>query len=343
MFAAFGARLALGWRGGIQAGLLLTVVIASALWAASGLAVAIGSEPRAVLALDAFDALRYTIWFVFLQSLVKRPRQSDSPAQSTARLIPWWLMAVVVGGLLISVVLSDATMLTSIVGSAGRTVTFSVWLGVTIFGLILVEQLMRQAPQARWAIKPLCLALAGIFGFDLFYYADAMLFGRLDLDIWAARGIAHALVIPLVAVATARNTAWTIEMHMSRGVVFQSAALLGSGVFLLALAAAGYFIRYISGEWGKALEIELLFAAFLLFALVAFSGSFRSKLRVFVSKHFFSYRYDYREEWLRFSRTLSTGGSSQLVHERSIKALADLVESPAGALWLKQEDQSFLP
>ena len=33
--------------------------------------------------------------------------------------------------------------------------------------------------------------------------------------------------------------------------------------------------------------------------VVVWSGVFRSKLRVFVSKHFFSYRYDYRAEWLR--------------------------------------------
>src|SRR5208282_3929467 len=73
-----------------------------------------------------------------------------------------------------------------------------------------------------------------------------------------------------------------------------------------------------------------------------FSGSFRSKLKVFVSKHFFSYRYDYREEWLRFTRTLSADGSPQSIQQRSIRALADLVESPAGALWLRHE-QSFRP
>jgi putative PEP-CTERM system histidine kinase len=91
------------------------------------------------------------------------------------------------------------------------------------------------------------------------------------------------------------------------------------------------------------LQIEFLFAALLLFALAVFSGSFRSKLKVFVSKHFFSYRYDYREEWLRFIRTLSADSSLQGIEQRSINALADLVESPAGALWLREGDQSFRP
>src|SRR5207302_10448753 len=72
-------------------------------------------------------------------------------------------------------------------------------------------------------------------------------------------------------------------------------------------------------------------------------GSFRSKLKVFVSKHFFSYRYDHREEWLRLTRTLSADRSPQGIRQRSINALADLVESPAGALWLRDGDQSFRP
>ncbi|HEY2818305.1 MAG TPA: XrtA/PEP-CTERM system histidine kinase PrsK, partial [Casimicrobiaceae bacterium] len=171
----------------------------------------------------------------------------------------------------------------------------------------------------------------------------AMLFARIDADIWLARGVAMALVVPLIAIATARNDGWTIEMHLSRGAVFQSSALLVSGAFLLAVAAAGYIVRYIGGDWGRAFQIELVFGGILVLLLVATSGSFRSRLRVFVSKHFFSYRYDYREEWLRFTRTLSTDTSSQNVQERTIIALAALVESPAGALWMKDDLRGFVP
>jgi putative PEP-CTERM system histidine kinase len=125
--------------------------------------------------------------------------------------------------------------------------------------------------------------------------------------------------------------------------VFQSTASLVSGAFLLAMGAAGYLLRYLGGDWGRALQIEVVFAALLAVVLVASSGRFRSKLKVFISKHFFSYRYDYREEWLRFTRTLSAENSLQVVQERSIMALANLVESPAGWLWLQVEGRGFLP
>jgi putative PEP-CTERM system histidine kinase len=164
-----------------------------------------------------------------------------------------------------------------------------------------------------------------------------------DGDIWVARGAANAIVIPLVVVATARNSGWTVDIHVSREAVFQSTALLVSGVALLAIAGAGYIVRYLGGDWGRALQIELLFAAAVLVVLVATSGRFRSRLRVFVSKHFFSYRYDYREEWLRFTRTLSTDSAVAGLQERAIMALADLVESPGGALWMLDERGTFRP
>jgi putative PEP-CTERM system histidine kinase len=231
-----------------------------------------------------------------------------------------------------------------VIDAQTRMFAYGVRLGLAVFGLILIEQLMRRAhTEARWSIKPLCLGLGGVLAFDLFFYADAMLFGQFNRDVWLARGFANALVIPFIAVATARNTGWTIDMHLSRGAVFHSTALLLSGIFLLAIAAAGYIVRYFGGEFGTALQIAFSFAALLVAVFVVSSGRFRSKLRVFVSKHFFSYRYDYREEWLRFTQTLSSESTVQSVEERCIKALADLVESPTGVLWLKQEGDTFVP
>ncbi|MFA7318817.1 MAG: XrtA/PEP-CTERM system histidine kinase PrsK, partial [Sulfuricella sp.] len=81
-----------------------------------------------------------------------------------------------------------------------------------------------------------------------------------------------------------------------------------------------------------------LFGAVILLMGVLFSGSLRSWLKVYISKHFFIYNYDYRGEWLRFTRTLSEVGHG--LEERTIQAVAELVESPGGALWLNRESGS---
>jgi putative PEP-CTERM system histidine kinase len=119
-----------------------------------------------------------------------------------------------------------------------------------------------------------------------------------------------------------------------------STALLASGAYLVLVATGGFYLRYFGGSWGKALEVALLFAALLLLAMVSVSATFRAKLRVLVAKNFFAYRYDYREEWLRFTQTLAAGPAE---HARMscIRALANLVESSGGALWLKEQGSGY--
>jgi len=117
--------------------------------------------------------------------------------------------------------------------------------------------------------------------------------------------------------------------------------MLGAAVYLLVMAAAGYYIRYFGGSWGVVLQLTFLFGAVLLLIVILFSGTLRARLKVFLSKNFFSYRYDYREEWLRFTRTLSESAPGVPLYERSIQAIGELVDSPGGALWLSR-DEGFL-
>jgi putative PEP-CTERM system histidine kinase len=225
-----------------------------------------------------------------------------------------------------------------------RSNAFGVYarLALAIAGLVLVEQLYRNVPpQQRWGIKFLCLGLGGIFASDFYLYSDTLLFRRVDVDIWAARGVIDAVAVPFLAVATARNPTLAMDVTISRRVVFHSAAMLGAAGYLLVMALAGYYIRFFGGTWGGVLQVTFLFGAAMLLVAIMFSGTLRSELRVFVSKNFFSYRYDYREEWLRFTRTLSEDELGIDLRGRSIHAIAELVDSPGGALWLAPEAGAF--
>lgn len=105
------------------------------------------------------------------------------------------------------------------------------------------------------------------------------------------------------------------------------------------MAGVGYYIRLSGGTWGTVLQLTFLFGAIVLLLVILSSGTTRSWLKVFISKNFYSYNYDYREEWLRFTRTLSE--ESLDLRTRVIKSLAQLIESPAGILWYKSEHGEF--
>jgi putative PEP-CTERM system histidine kinase len=147
--------------------------------------------------------------------------------------------------------------------------------------------------------------------------------------------------MPLIAVSAARNPEWAAPVGLSRSMAFHTASLLGAGIYLILMASAGYYLRLFGGEWGDVVQTVFIFAAAMLLVLLLFSGTLRARLRVFLSKHFFSYRYDYREEWLNFTRTLTEGQPGEQLCERAVEALARLLESPGGALWMREGDAGY--
>ena len=69
------------------------------------------------------------------------------------------------------------------------------------------------------------------------------------------------------------------------------------------------------------------------------AGRLRGWMKVMLAKHFFQHRYDYRSEWLRFTRTIGRGGThAPSLHERVVQAVADITDSSAGLLLCQGEN-----
>lgn len=216
------------------------------------------------------------------------------------------------------------------------------YLLMAVVSAILVEQLYRNTePDRRWAIKPLCIGLGSVFVYDIYLYADATLFGALNASLWQARGFVNLLVVPLLALSTARSESVLQPLTVSRRLLFRSVVLVATGVYLLLMAGAGYYIRHFGGTWGAVLQAAFLFGALLLLAAFLLSGASRAWMKVWLSKHLLRYRYDYRDEWLRFIETLSATDIAQPLRQRAIVALAGIMECPRGLLFSRGDDSSF--
>jgi len=225
----------------------------------------------------------------------------------------------------------------------GFDLLFAGLLIIAVAGLVLVEQIMRNAHvESRRAAKYLCIGLGIIFMYDFYLYANALMFQNLDLVTWNVRGFVNAMVVPVLAVAIARDPRLSLDIFVSRRIVFHTTALLGAGLYLLAMGAGGYYIRVYGGEWGAIVQIIFLSGAGLILLILLFSGRVRASLRVFINKHFFHYKYDYRDEWLRFIQTLSLGEPDDRLLERAIHSIAEIIDSPGGVLWMRRMN-SFVP
>ena len=109
-------------------------------------------------------------------------------------------------------------------------------------------------------------------------------------------------------------------------------------VALLAILAAVPLSRALEPLTARWFAPVCIAVIVVLLLLLLYSELLRAQLRVFVSKHFLPFRYDYREEWLRLIDTLASPGQDRPLPERAIQALAQIVSSPAGVLWMRMAD-----
>jgi putative PEP-CTERM system histidine kinase len=337
-FLLLSVLLVTTWRGRAHGWVLTSASAITAVSSALLAWEAMSGSPWSVLT-DSFEILRNGAWSAFLIILIGHFHETDSRLPYRVRPTLYLIGAFYL--LLFGLTVSGQLDLES-PGALGVMPSVVARVGLAVLGMLLVEQLYRNKPeQERWAIKFACLGIGAMFAYDFYMYSDALLFRQINAEIWAARGAVNALTVPLIAVSVMRSTSWSSQLAVSRRVMFHSAALFGSAIYLLTMGSAGYYLRYFGGTWGSVMQVTFLFGALVLLVGILFSGTFRAWLKVFISKHFYSYNYDYREEWLRFTGTLSQHGPG--LGDRTVQAVAALVESPGGVMWIRRDSGLFEP
>ena len=332
LYAGLSILLLTSWRGRHLGGYLIAACVMSALW---GFTLAISTINPAVPALGVFsiEVLRGGAWLTFLVMLVRKI--------GVGRPIGYLAHAVWLAVLLAGFVLWFGNDYFGPVVNMG-TVLIPGGLAIALAGLMLIEQLYRNSPpESRWGIKALALGLGGLFAYDLFLYSQGVLFNALDANAWLARGTVNILFVPLIALAARRNPDWDLNIFVSRQVVFYTTSLVAVGIYLLLMSLGGYALLLYGGTWGGLATTIFVVGAGLVLVILLFSSTLRARFKVFLSKHFFHNKYDYREEWLRLIAALSAF-EDRSTRQVVIKALAQIVGSPSGLLWvLANKEQAY--
>jgi putative PEP-CTERM system histidine kinase len=325
------------WRWPVMACCLVT-----SLWGAVVLGWVVEGVP--LLVPQIMEVVRDATWLLLLLTLLAGIDIGEPAGQP--RLSARWLMTPAVL-LVVAMMAAAASPAFASLAWVLTPLVQTIPLIVPVLGLLIVENLFRNSgPSGRWGLKHLCLGLGTLFVFDFIVSANSLLLSHVDPDFLAARGLVAAFTAAPVAISLTRTTSWTrkrdVDINVSRRVVFFTAALTVSGVYLLVMAAAAFYIREIGGLWGSSLQITFIIGGLVVLIAAFGSGTLKSQFNGMVQRHFFTCKYDYREEWLRFVRVLSSGMPLKL-SERLARTLAEMIDSPAGALWVHQRrDHAFV-
>jgi putative PEP-CTERM system histidine kinase len=104
--------------------------------------------------------------------------------------------------------------------------------------------------------------------------------------------------------------------------------IASSGIVLLAVG--GYYVRTMEGYWGIYIFTLLLFFSVIALSALFLSNHVRGALQVWISKHFFQHKYDYRQEWLNVIQALSAVPEADQVYQRVYEVIAGTFKATGG-------------
>jgi putative PEP-CTERM system histidine kinase len=200
----------------------------------------------------------------------------------------------------------------------------------------------RDHPEVARGEAWMAAALAFMWAYDFNHYILTWATDNAMAATGPMRGFVVALLsLPLmVALRTDGQRRFALSRQMVLRMVSGGILLVYLLSVLLLVSVAGN----LAAPLGRVVQLSLLFALAVAVLALLPSAGLRSWLRVEITKHLFSHRYDYRAVWLGFAATVGkTGVPEGALGERLTRAIAEVMQARGALLYLRGGDGALAP
>jgi putative PEP-CTERM system histidine kinase len=210
---------------------------------------------------------------------------------------------------------------------------------VAVGALVLVHNLFGGASQpSRRLLGWNSAGLTLYWLFELNYHTIAYLTGAFPPGFEVPQALVMAMVAAAFAIGALQGRAG-LTFRPSRAVTLSTLSLAMVAVYFLVMVGLANGVARFAGDLARVTQVGFLLLAATAALVWLPSPRLRGTARVLALKHLFKHRYDYREEWLRFTRTIgSASAGTATLQERAIQSLADITDSTAGLLLTPQDE-----
>ena len=278
-------------------------------------------------------------WSVFVASLA-RP---DGPELSRGFRAGLGALACIVTASAAAVAYLPAFQIADVVGPfhAARLdiparVSVLVQLVGTVVLLAGLEAALRTSRRdARWRIKYLVLGLGGVLLARFYFMSQVALF-NVEMASFLITGAA-ILVIGNVAIATSMTRdRLGVALSVSRQVLYRSVVVGALGVYLFAVGVLGWLLNWLGIGEELFLGSVIVFVSALGLAAVLLSEAVRWRVKRFVARNFYRSKYDYRAQWVNFTKRLGSLVTLDELAPQLLSTVVETVGAAAGLLYLRE-------
>lgn len=221
-----------------------------------------------------------------------------------------------------------------VIGPAVRYLYIYLMLGM-VLNLFHLEATFRSSSGSnRWQIKYVIFGIGAIFAFFIYLASQTLLFSTIDIQYIPLTSAVILISCSMIAIFVVRHRLLDVDIFVSRYIVYNSLTVLIVGLYLIAIGIATYGIRYLNIPFPRFFTTLFIFSAALIFVVLAFTSTLRRKIQLFINRHFYKHKYEFRDKWME---TIEKVSSKKGVQEVS-NTIIDMIKATMGAssanLWL---------
>jgi signal transduction histidine kinase len=206
-------------------------------------------------------------------------------------------------------------------------------------GLEACLRTSRHESQRR--VKYLVVGLGGIFLLRFYVLSQLLLFHTLAPVHLKTMAATLFVANGLLAVPIARAQLRGASISVSRQMFYRSAVVGVLGVYLFAIGALGSLLTYLAVPEQTFWASVVVFVSALGLTAVLLSDNVRWRVQRFIALHFYRSKYDYRAQWMAFTKRLGSLLTAEELGPELTDAVTQAVGATAGAVYLETDDGRY--
>jgi putative PEP-CTERM system histidine kinase len=185
----------------------------------------------------------------------------------------------------------------------------------------------------RWKVKFEVIGAGSILAVLIFYFSQGLLYRTIDENLMTIRSSILAISSGLILYAKLYRGNG-VRITVSRYILFRSLTLLSVGVYFIVLGLLGEAMKYLDVSFAQYMTIFLAFTGGIAMIVLFLSEQLRRRVKVFISKHFFAQKHDYRHAWMALTNRLASCTTPASMEQGILAAYCEMFGLAGASLYL---------
>ncbi len=219
-------------------------------------------------------------------------------------------------------------------GPVGQYFYIYLLIGILLCLVQLENTLRFSSGIKRRETKYVIIGAGSILAYHLYLSSQAILFSFLDFSYIPVTSVVVLIACVMMMSAVVSNRLLDVNIFVSRYIIYNSFTILFVGAYLLFVGIVAQGIKMTGGTYYTFWSTIFTFTAILILGVVVLSTRVRRKLQLFISRHFYRHKYEFRDKWVETIEKIGVDSNLSQLQESLIEMISDTMAVKEVFLWL---------